>query len=99
MSVRNTGSVAGAEVVQLYVRTPGVAVTRAVRELRAFERVELEPGESATVQLEVAVADLAYYDEAGAQWVIEPGSYSAEVGPNAGDLLPAVEFTLAGGRR
>ena len=48
---------------------------------------------------EVAVADLAYYDEAGAQWVIEPGSYSAEVGPNAGDLLPAVEFTLAGGRR
>ena len=99
VSVRNTGSVAGAEVVQLYVRTPGVAVTRAVRELRAFERVELEPGESATVQLEVAVADLAYYDEAGAQWVIEPGSYSAEVGPNAGDLLPAVEFTLAGGRR
>jgi beta-glucosidase len=76
VAVTNTGTVAGDDVVQLYVAAPGSAVPRAPRELKAFARVTLEPGETRDVRLDVPVADLAYYDpEAG--WVLEPLDYTA----------------------
>ena len=75
VDVTNTGSVAGDEVVQLYVAAHGSAVERAKKELKAFARVSLQPGETKTVKLGVPVVDLAYYDVT-AGWVVEPIEYT-----------------------
>ncbi len=84
VDVTNSGGVAGDEVVQLYVAAKGSAVERAKKELKAFARVSLQPGETKTVKLAVPVVDLAYYD-AATGWVIEPIEYSAIVGRHALD--------------
>ena len=84
LKVRNSGAVAGEDVVQLYVRAIGSKVERAPRELKAFARVALEPGETKTVSLSLPVAELAYY-EAGTGWVVEPIDYEVIVGRHAAD--------------
>jgi beta-glucosidase len=84
VDVTNTGSVAGDEVVQLYVAAKGSAVERAKKELKAFARVSLQPGETKTVKLAVPVVDLAYYGGA-AGWVVEPIEYAVIVGRHALD--------------
>jgi beta-glucosidase len=84
VEVTNTGSVAGDEVVQLYVAAPSSAVERAPKELKAFARVSIQPGETRQVRLEVPVVDLAYYD-AERGWVVEPLQYEAIVGRHAAD--------------
>jgi beta-glucosidase len=84
IDVSNTGSVAGDEVVQLYMAAQGSAVERAPKELKAFARVALVPGETRAVRLAVPVADLAYYDEAHG-WVIERIGYEVIVGRSSGD--------------
>jgi beta-glucosidase len=94
VDVTNTGDRAGVEVVQLYVGTQGSAVDRPVRDLRAFARVALEPGASTTVTLQVPATDLAYWDTATGAWVVEPLTYTAIVGPSAGDLPLAADFTI-----
>ncbi|MFN8466032.1 MAG: glycoside hydrolase family 3 C-terminal domain-containing protein [Caldilineaceae bacterium] len=83
VDVTNTGGVGGDEVVQLYVAARGSAVERAKKELKAFVRVSLQPGETKTVKLPVPVADLAYYGAAG--WVVEPIEYAVIVGRHALD--------------
>ena len=84
VEVTNTGSVAGDEVVQLYIAAQGSALERAPKELKAFARVTLAPGETGAVRLEVPVADLAYYDAARG-WVVEPIAYAVIVGRSSGD--------------
>jgi len=86
VDVTNAGDAAGAEVVQLYLGHPGSSVERSVRTLAAFRRVDLEPGETATVTLSVPVADLAHWNASTSAWVIEDGEVRVEVGRNAGDL-------------
>jgi beta-glucosidase len=85
VAVTNAGTVAGEEVVQLYVGTEGSKVERAPKELRAFGRVALGPGETRTVRLSVPVADLAYFDAAASRWVVEPIACTAIVGRHAQD--------------
>ncbi len=87
VEVTNTGPVAGDEVVQLYVSARGSRVERAVRELKAFARVSLAPGETRTVALSVPAADLAYFDAARG-WVVEPIEYDAIVARHAHDPAP-----------
>lgn len=84
LEITNTGAVAGDEVVQLYIAAIGSAVERAPRELKAFVRVTLAPGETQTVTLRVPVAELAYYDET-CGWGVEPITYEAIVARNAED--------------
>jgi beta-glucosidase len=84
VDVTNTGTLAGEEVVQLYVAARGSAVERAPQELKAFARVSLAPGETKTVRLAVPVADLAYFDPARG-WVVENISYEIIVGRHALD--------------
>ncbi|HEY4247152.1 MAG TPA: glycoside hydrolase family 3 C-terminal domain-containing protein [Lacunisphaera sp.] len=84
VDVTNTGSVAGDEVVQLYVAVLGSRVERAPRELKAFSRVSLAAGETRAVTLTVPAADLGYYDEKHG-WVVEPGEYEAIVARHAHD--------------
>lgn len=85
--VKNTGSVKGAEVVQLYVGCEGSAVDRPVKVLKDFARVELEPGEEKEVFLSVSRKDMAYFDEKKDDFVEEEIPYLAYVGNcSAGDL-------------
>ena len=77
--VTNTGARAGTEVVQLYLRDDVASVTRPVRELRGFQRVELAPGESREVEFALGFEDMALYD-ARMQRVLEPGTFTVFVG-------------------
>jgi beta-glucosidase len=85
VEVTNAGAVAGEDVVQLYVATEGSKVERAPKELKAFARVALSPGETRTVRLSVPAADLAYFDAGTSGWVVEPINYAAIVGRHAAD--------------
>ena len=94
VDVTNTGSVAGDEVVQLYVGYPASAVARDVKTLRAFARVSLAAGETKKVPLRVPVADLAYYDVATSAFVVEPIGYQVLVGSSSRDLPLGGAFTV-----
>jgi beta-glucosidase len=85
VDVTNAGSVAGDDVVQLYVAVPRSRVERAPRELKAFARVALAPGESRTVRLALPVAELAFWDETRDEWAVEPTDYHAIVARHAED--------------
>jgi beta-glucosidase len=85
LDVSNTGTYAGEEVVQLYVSAIGSAVERAPKELKAFTRIALQPGETKSVQLDVPVLRLAYYDESREDFVVEPLEYELFVGAHSLD--------------
>jgi beta-glucosidase len=85
VEVTNAGATPGEEVVQLYVAAEGSKVERAPKELKAFARVALSPGETRTVRLSVPAADLAYFDAATSGWVVEPINYAAILGRHAAD--------------
>jgi len=80
--VENTGAVAGTEIAQLFIGYPNTAVRRSVKELKAFQRVTLAPGEKKRVQLTVPARDFQYYDEA-AGWSMEFVQHEVLVGPSA----------------
>ncbi len=84
VDVTNTGERAGTEVVQLYVRDRVSSVTRPVKELKNFARVALEPGERATVALDVTPDRLAFYD-INMDYVVEPGEFEIMVGTSSRD--------------
>ncbi|HJS42807.1 MAG TPA: glycoside hydrolase family 3 N-terminal domain-containing protein [Gemmatimonadales bacterium] len=86
VTLANTGSREGTEVVQLYVRDEVGSVARPVRELKTFQRVTLKPGESRAVTLRVAAQDLAFYG-LDMKRVVEPGSFRIYVGPNSAEGL------------
>jgi beta-glucosidase len=85
LEVTNTGKIPGEEIVQLYVSAIGSAVERAPKELKAFQRVALQPGETKQVQIDLPVSRLAYYDEAKAKFVVEPIEYEVFVGAHSLD--------------
>ena len=84
--VTNTGGMAGDEIVELYVSYHRSRVKRAPRDLRAFARVHLEPGETRTMPLEIAASALAYWDVKTGGWQVEPIEYGVHVGPSSRDL-------------
>ena len=92
--VTNTGARAGDAVAELYVGYPGSRVERAVRDLKAFARVHLEPGETKTVPFAVRAVDLAYWDSATAAFVAEPLDYQVEVGSSSRDLPLTGSFAV-----
>ncbi len=83
--VRNTGSRAGDEVVQLYIRDDVSSVTRPVEELKGFERVSLAPGETKTVSFEVGPSALRFWN-AEMHRVVEAGTFTIMVGGDSGNL-------------
>jgi beta-glucosidase len=83
--VTNAGPIAGAEVVQLYIRDTLASVTRPVLELKGFRKVFLEPGESATVRFDLGPDELSLLDE-DLRSVVEPGEFQISVGSSSRDL-------------
>ena len=96
VEVVNTGSVAGAEVVQLYLEAPRQQVFGPKRELAGFARVELEPGESKVVTIELTRRAASYWNVATNGWEIEGGSYTLAVGSSVEEIRATVEVQLAG---
>lgn len=94
VSVKNTGAIAGAEAVQLYVSADNPGIDRPVKELKGFDKVYLEPGESRTVVFTLDRSDLGYYDEASHSWKVEKGSYTAWVAAASDDVRSKVSFEL-----
>jgi beta-glucosidase len=85
VDVRNTGKVAGDEVVQLYLHEVVSSVTRPVKELKGFRRVTLAPGQTTTVQFTLDRGAFALWDE-HMKHVVQPGAFEIMVGPNSVDL-------------
>jgi len=94
VSVTNSGSVDGAEVVQLYVEDPESSVDRPIRELKGFKKVNLKAGETKTVSLELKRKDLSFWDEASNNWKAEPGTFRASVGTSSRQIHGSAEFKL-----
>ena len=90
--VRNSGNVAGQEVVQFYVSDDKASVIRPVKELKHFEKVELEPGETKLVSYTIDDDDLKYFDEERHEWVAERGAFTIYVGSSAADIHGKVKF-------
>ena len=86
LTVTNAGPVPGREVVQVYVGAPGASVARPPRELRGFTVVDLAPGESAAVELDLSGRDLAYWSTSRHRWLVEPGEHAIEVGASSRDI-------------
>lgn len=84
--VTNTGDVAGAEIVQLYVGRDSSRIYRAPRELKGFKKVYLEPGETQTVEFVLTPRSFAYYNMEIRDWHVEPGEYQISVGASSRDL-------------
>lgn len=84
--VKNTGDVAGAEVVQLYVGAPESRIYKAPKELKGFKKVYLEPGEEKTVELELSKRSFAYYNVNIHDFHVESGEYKILVGASSKDI-------------
>ncbi len=93
-TIRNTGSAAGSEVVQLYVAPPTGDVERPVRELKDFAKVALEPGRWTRVTFEVSPADLAIWDESQDGWRTPAGTVGLEVGSSSRDIRLSGELEI-----
>ncbi|NLW96119.1 MAG: glucan 1,4-alpha-glucosidase, partial [Xanthomonadaceae bacterium] len=95
VSVRNGGTRAGDEVVQLYLRALEPKRPRAIRELRGFERIHLAPGESREVTFTFTPEkDLRHYDEQAGAYAVDPGRYLVEVGASSADIRASAEVEV-----
>jgi len=93
VDVKNTGTRAGDEVVQMYVKHLNSSVERPAKELRGFERIPLQPNETRTVQMPLKASDLTYWDAGKHSYVVEPGSIDIMLGGSSADVK--LEKTLA----
>ena len=92
--VKNTGRVSGKEVVQLYLGDEKCSVLRPLKELKAFQKLELAPGEEKLVPFTISVDDLKFYDEAKQDWKAEPGKFKVYIGSSSTDIRQTTEFEL-----
>ncbi|MCR4910375.1 MAG: glycoside hydrolase family 3 C-terminal domain-containing protein [Bacteroidales bacterium] len=93
-TVKNTGKVAGAEVVQLYIGDTEASVARPAKELKGFEKVWLEPGQSRKVSFRIGREALSFFDADAHKWVAEPGEFHAYLGNSSDNIAADLAFNL-----
>ena len=93
--VTNTGDHRGKEVVQLYVGDPEASVARPVRELKAFAKVDLDPGETTAVAFTLTARDLSYWSTRLHDWALEGGEFELAVGASSRDLRLTTTLDIA----
>lgn len=93
VKIRNVGNVDGTEVVQLYLRDVYASMTRPVKELQGFARVELQPGGEAKVRFTVTPSQMAFLDE-DMRWLIEKGEIEVQVGSSSEDIRLLDSYTV-----
>jgi beta-glucosidase len=86
LPIKNTGDREGREIVELYTHDPAPKIDKPVRELKGFAKVDLAPGETKTVTLQLTPRDLAYFDVPGKQWKADAGDYEIQVGASSRDI-------------
>ncbi|NDJ59115.1 glycosyl hydrolase [Enterobacteriaceae bacterium 4M9] len=94
LDVTNVGSMAGKEIVQLYVSAPQGELVREPQALKAFTKVALEPGETRCVSLDIRVKDLACWHPGLADWVVMPGGYQLRVGRSSRDIVLTADVAV-----
>lgn len=94
LSVTNTGQRAGAEVVQLYVSDLKSSLPCPKKELKGFQKVFLQPGETREVSITIGRDALSFYDDRQKQWKVEPGAFEALIGTASDRIASNVRFTL-----
>jgi beta-glucosidase len=95
VTVKNASARAGSTVVQLYVRDLVASVNRPDKELKAFAKVYLDPGQAQVVQLALDMRSLAYFDDGQQAWVAEAGEFEVLVGQSSAELPLRAQFALA----
>ena len=93
-TIKNTGTRYGGEVVQLYVSDPVSSVLRPEKELKAFEKVFLQPGEVKTIELKIKVGDLAFYDETKRSWKVEAGEFVLQLGNSSRNIVKTIKISV-----
>jgi beta-glucosidase len=93
--IRNTGTRAGDEVVQLYARDVEASVKRPKTQLMAFERINLAPGQTRTVRFTVSPDRFAFWDEKRHAWIVEPGAFDVMIGSSSTDIRLKAQITAA----
>jgi beta-glucosidase len=92
--VTNIGSVAGAEVAQLYVSDSSAKVSRPERELKGFEKVRLAPGETRHVTLNLDARAFSYWDSTAHKWTIDPGKFIIRAGDSSENTPLHADLTI-----
>ena len=94
VEVKNTGSRAGKETVQLYIGRENCPEDRPLKELKAFEKIELQPGETKTVSFDITDSMLCFFSEEKGQWTVEPGRYRLYVGGSSAETKNSVSYVF-----
>ncbi|MBP7509007.1 MAG: glycoside hydrolase family 3 C-terminal domain-containing protein [Prolixibacteraceae bacterium] len=94
VNVKNTGKRQGSEVVQLYISDLKSSLPRPVKELKGFEKITLQPGETKTVSFTVNKSDLSFFDPVKHDWVAEPGDFEAIIGSSSSDIRGKAGFNV-----
>lgn len=92
--VTNIGKRGGAEVVQLYISDKKSSLPRPVKELKGFEKIYLEPGQTQTVEFNITPDKLAFFNDAKHQWQVEAGDFEALIGASSTDIKQTVKFKV-----
>ena len=95
VKVKNSGSVAGKEIVQLYVSKVNSSVPRADKELKAFKKIMITPGNISSVSVNINVSDLAYWSDKLSKWVVEPGEYKLMAASSSKDIRQIASFNVS----
>ncbi|KAH7391874.1 glycoside hydrolase superfamily [Pyrenochaeta sp. MPI-SDFR-AT-0127] len=98
VAVKNTGSVAGATVVQLYVGGKEYSSIHPIKTLVAFKKVSLQPGQEQTVNFSLDSKDFAYFDEASKSWKVDRGQYDFSFGQSTANIESVVTLDIEGSR-
>ena len=96
VDVKNVGERAGAEVVQLYVASPKESLHKPIRELKGFAKIELSPGETKTVTIQINKEELKCWDIHRSRFVLEEGDYEIQVGKNSRDIVLSEKIAIKG---
>ena len=94
VSVKNTGTREGQEVVQLYISDKKSSLPRPVKELKGFDKVKLAPGEEKNISFTITKDALSFFDDTKHEWVAEPGKFEAVIAASAADIKGVVPFEL-----
>lgn len=92
-TITNTGNMAGAQTVQLYIHPVNAAIDRPNKELKGFKKVYLQVGQSKVVTIPITLQDIAFWNEKTHQWTITPGNYSIEIGTSSNDIAQKVAIS------
>ncbi|GAB6928349.1 glycoside hydrolase family 3 protein [Paenibacillus sp. JCM 10914] len=96
IDVKNESTIAGDEVVQLYVRAEHSRIPRPLRTLKGFRRIHLAPGSSETVKFELSAQELAYWDVTRDRYCVESGTYLLMIGPSSSQALASMRLQVSG---